>query len=88
VVELLVHSGADLEVQSMDIQDTALTISSSSGHTEVVKVLLEAGANINYKNKWTETALYHQTEVTVMLLECYWRLELTSTTKIRTRTLL
>ncbi|MGU9951655.1 MAG: ankyrin repeat domain-containing protein [Gammaproteobacteria bacterium WSBS_2016_MAG_OTU1] len=58
---------------------TALMRAAGSGHSEVVKVLLENGADVNYKNKdgwwigWTalmRAAESGQNEVAKILLEC------------------
>lgn len=40
-----------------DNGDTALTLASSKGHLEIVKMLLKKGANLNHQNRLGDTAL-------------------------------
>lgn len=39
------------------IKDTALIVASNNGHTEIVEMLLKAGANVDARNKYGYTAL-------------------------------
>ena len=60
-VKRLISKGADVNITLNDTvennDNSALIISSSHGHTDLVKELLKAGANINYINNDGDTAL-------------------------------
>jgi len=45
--EMLLNSGADINVKCYNCDETPLHISSRQGHTEIVALLIERGANIN-----------------------------------------
>ena len=53
--------GADIECLDKD-NYTPLLIAASTGHTAVVKLLLERGANLEAKNKQDKTAIFLATE--------------------------
>jgi hypothetical protein len=56
VINLLLTSGVNLEVED-SYGNTALLVATSEGSKDSIKALLNAGANIDHKNKNEETAL-------------------------------
>lgn len=59
-VRILVENGADVEYQNDEIDNTTAIIWACwGGEEEIVKYLIEKGANINYKDKNGNTALMH-----------------------------
>lgn len=64
VVKVLLSFKPDLEIQSRDDDDpdanyTALIVATIEGHTDVVRLLLEAGANVNGKAGLNRGPLQH-----------------------------
>jgi len=60
VVEALLKYNPKLEfVPPIGSEWTALSAASSNGHAEVVRLLLEAGANVNHKSRLGETPLHY-----------------------------
>jgi len=58
IVQALIQAGADMNLLSWPDEETALHAACSSGKSiRVVKVLLDAGANVNARSKSGETAL-------------------------------
>lgn len=51
------HRGADIECLDKD-NYTPLLIAASSGHTAIVQLLLQKGANLKAKNTHDKTAIY------------------------------
>ena len=51
LVKLLVHSGADINVEEEETKATALLLAIMSGHTQIVQYLLDKGADINALSK-------------------------------------
>jgi ankyrin repeat protein len=49
--------GADINAKEAIIGRTALIMASDANHTEVVRLLLEKGADVNAKTKYGKTAL-------------------------------
>ena len=47
VAELLIKAGADVNTSVYDSEDTPLTSAASGGHTELVKILIDSGADVN-----------------------------------------
>ncbi|OEJ14541.1 hypothetical protein BFL38_06795 [Brachyspira hampsonii] len=59
VVKLLKDNGADLDTKFAD-DDTPIVIAASVGNLEIVKALVENGADVNYyPNDMNYTAIYH-----------------------------
>lgn len=58
-VQLLVDAGVDLEERVGLNQGTALHAACRSGHTVIVKLLIDAGANVNASDKTGATPLFH-----------------------------
>jgi len=56
-VKQLLNAGVDVNAKNNDYGSTALIVTSTVGHTEVVKILLEKGADVNSENKYGDTAL-------------------------------
>lgn len=50
VVQILLDAGADIESQSERTKDTPLSLACSGGREEVVRLLLERGANKEHRN--------------------------------------
>lgn len=58
-----------------EVENTALHMAAANGHLEVVKFLLEAGADINLKNKNENTALHWASlngKLDVVKFLCEW----------------
>lgn len=56
---LLIDSGADVNAVNFHSHGTALMSAAVNGYTEIVKAMLEAGANVNAINIAGSTALMH-----------------------------
>jgi ankyrin repeat protein len=57
-VKLFIKEGDDIDQQDRWSKNTALHLAASNGHAEIVKVLIEAKANVHLKNHFNnETAL-------------------------------
>ena len=56
-VEFLLRSGAKVDIIAEDRGSTALIDSAMGRHKDVIKKLIEAGADVNYKNSDGQTAL-------------------------------
>jgi ankyrin repeat protein len=54
---MLIEGGADVNAVVDKNGATALHFASYQGHSEIVKMLIEAGANVNAFDKWYNTAL-------------------------------
>lgn len=59
IVDLLIKRGVDLEVHDDHQENTALILASYYGDIEIVKLLLDAGANPNLFDEEQKTALSH-----------------------------
>jgi ankyrin repeat protein len=74
MTRLLVEHGANLNMQTVN-GCTALHIAANGGHIECVHILLDAGAEIDLKNKTGHTAaklaLLQKRSPTLELLLCY-----------------
>ncbi len=57
---MLLRAGADVNITGGG--STALMWAAQKGHAEVVRMLLEAGANVNRKDKDVKLALVHARE--------------------------
>jgi len=73
-VKMWLMAGANINAQEKLYGNTALVVASKYGYTEIVKLLLEAGADVNVKNKDGETALMKAsyngyTEIVKMLID-------------------
>jgi hypothetical protein len=53
---------ANVDARRTTYSDTALMIASSKGHTEIVEVLLDNGADVNAYNNYGDTALINASE--------------------------
>jgi ankyrin repeat protein len=60
-VKFLLEKGADANQRRASDGWSALILASFFGFDEVVKVLLDAGADVNLANNYGETALFHAT---------------------------
>ncbi len=59
-VERLIEAGADVNVQTDDVQGrTALYIAAGYNYIEIITLLLEARVDINYQDNWGRTALMY-----------------------------
>ena len=58
MTKMLVEAAADLEAKTSDTSSTPLHVAAGSGHWEVVRVLVGAGANPNCRALMGETPLY------------------------------
>ena len=75
IVKILIDQKAD--VDKVDKNGTALMLATLKGHTDIVKYLLEEGAQVNLTNEWGNTALSYaiiadkkdNVEVVKLLLE-------------------
>jgi hypothetical protein len=56
-LEFLLRSGAQVNIVAEDRGSTALIDSAMERHKDVIKTLIEAGADVNFKNKDGQTAL-------------------------------
>lgn len=56
-LKLLIKSGADINTTTLENKTPLMWAVSLPGHTKIVELLLEAGANISYKNNNGKTAL-------------------------------
>ena len=74
VLELLISRGADIHARN-NSGETALHLAAWYGHASVVQVMLEAGSNIEAKDKWCgETPLFKaaangHTAIVIFLLQ-------------------
>jgi ankyrin repeat protein len=57
MIQALLKRGADVNLADSETGDTLLMSAAKYSNTEVVQVLIEAGANVNAKNKLGQTAL-------------------------------
>ncbi len=57
-VEYLCAQAANVDIADESTEATALLASSHEGHTQCVQILLNYNANINWTNKYRQTALY------------------------------
>ena len=74
VIEQHITAGSDLNEREPSVGSTALISASVFGRTEVVRILIEAGADVNLQNQQGSTALHSaaflcRTEIVKMLLE-------------------
>ncbi len=67
---LLLEKGAQIDLQDND-GDSALTLASCNGHTEVTALLLEKGAQIDMLNKHGRSALM-ATDI-LKWQHCFWK---------------
>lgn len=51
---MLLESGAKVDTKNID-GETPLSLASRAGHTDVVKLLLEAGADVRSMNNYGQT---------------------------------
>lgn len=58
ITDALLHLGANINGQSLGAGQTALMHAAAFGHTDIVKLLLENGADVGIKTKKGHTALY------------------------------
>jgi len=70
----LLEGGIDINIQDINFYDTALTLASYRGHTEIVKLLVEKGAALDILANDGMTALiiavaYGYTEIVKLLVE-------------------
>ncbi len=56
-IKKLILSGADINIQSDKYGNTALIRAVIEGHTDIVKLLITAGADVNIQDKYDNTAL-------------------------------
>jgi ankyrin repeat protein len=56
MLKVLLEKDVDLNTEDYDAR-TALMIAARDGNIDIVKALLEKGADVNYKNDWDDTAL-------------------------------
>lgn len=56
-IQALLHEGAPVDQRGGSMDETALIIASRHGNLGIVKTLLNAGANINARSKYGDTAL-------------------------------
>lgn len=73
-VQQHIDTGSDLNIAEQTRQSTPLITASVFGKTEAAKLLIEAGADLDYKNADSSTALhtaafFGQTEIVKCLLE-------------------
>lgn len=50
VVKFLISQEIDIDAQTLNFKDTALHLAVQEGHTEIIKILLDAHANLNLRN--------------------------------------
>jgi ankyrin repeat protein len=56
-IQALLHEGASVDERGGSMDETALIIGARHGNLGIVKTLLKAGADINAKSKYGDTAL-------------------------------
>jgi len=59
LVRLLLERGADPDIMPFDFQDPPLLAAASRSHTEIVKLLLDVGANVNAQQSGGWSALHY-----------------------------
>ena len=59
IISVLIKNGADIEIRDDKRDKTALMFAAEIGDKNIIKALLEQGANIDAQNQYGETALSH-----------------------------